>query len=78
MHNNLKSENIFAGIVSIAGLVVPEGETGEQLKANSPPGIPILAPEAVADQHWFLYTERSQCEAIVGDEEEILSAPGFN
>lgn len=78
LHNNLKAENIFAGIVSIAGLVVPEGEAGEQLKANFPPGIPILTPEAVADQHWFLYTEQAQCEAIVGDVEKILSAPGFN
>lgn len=74
LHDNLKADNIFAGIVSIAALVVPEGVDSEQFKAQFPAGVPLVTPDAVADQHWSLYANRAQCEGSVGDAEKALRA----
>jgi len=63
LYQDLKPDGIYAGIVSIAGIVVQRGkETG-----RSPNGLPLVAAQDVADAHWRLYTERNTPEAIVGD-----------
>lgn len=77
LHSTLKADNIFAGIISIAGLVIPAGEAGEPLKANFPPGIPVISADVVADAHWALYIERTSPERIVGDAKELKTSPGL-
>lgn len=78
LHNNLKAENIYVGIVSIAAMVATDDEAGKLAAANFPPGLPVITAYQVADQHWAMYTDREKCEAIVGDAEAILSLPGFD
>lgn len=77
LHNNLKAAHIYTGIVSIAAMVVADGQAGEEIAAKFPPGLPVVTAEQVADQHWTLYTKRDKCEATVGDVQGILSVPGF-
>lgn len=73
LHQDLKADGIYAGIVSVAGLVVPRGEeTGE-----SPTGLPLVAAQDVADAHWRLYEERATIEAIVGDGARIKAMAGL-
>ena len=76
LHNNLKADNIYVGIVSIAALVTSD-QTGDSNAGNFPPGLPIISAEEVAAQHWHMFNSRSTCEAIVGDAEAILALPGF-
>jgi NADP-dependent 3-hydroxy acid dehydrogenase YdfG len=71
LHNNLKGDNIYAGIVSIAGLVAPTDEAGKKRVENFPPGLPVITAQEVADQHWALYTKRDKCETIIGDLEKL-------
>jgi NAD(P)-dependent dehydrogenase (short-subunit alcohol dehydrogenase family) len=73
LHNNLKAESIYAGIVSIAAFV---SRDGQEMPAGFPPGLPVVSAQEVAAQHWQLYTERKGYEAIVGDEEGILAILG--
>jgi short-subunit dehydrogenase len=67
LYQDLKADGIYAGIVSIAGLVVERG----QENAPSPTGLPLVVAQDVADLHWQLFTQRDQPEAIAGDIEVI-------
>lgn len=77
LHNNLKDDNIYAGIVSIAALVASADEAGKKIAESFPPGLPVITAEDVANQHWALYTTRDKAEAIVGDFDALLTVPGF-
>jgi NADP-dependent 3-hydroxy acid dehydrogenase YdfG len=73
LNQDLKVDGIYAGIVSVAGLVVPKGqETGP-----SPSGLPLMTAGDVADAHWRLYTERAPIEAFVGDAAKIKAIAGL-
>lgn len=73
LHQDLKADGVYAGIVSVAGLVVPRG----QEHGESPTGLPLVAAQDVADAHWRLYAERSPIEAIVGDGAKIKAMSGL-
>lgn len=73
LHDNLKSDGIYAGIVSIAALVTSDDPANAATAANFPPGLPVISADDVADQHWALYTTRDQCEAFVGNVDAILA-----
>jgi NADP-dependent 3-hydroxy acid dehydrogenase YdfG len=73
LYQDLKADGIYAGIVSIAGLVVQRG----QEHGPSPSGLPLVAAQDVADAHWRLFTERNTPEVIVGDMKKILTLSGF-
>lgn len=75
LHDNLKADNIYTGIVSIAAMVAAE-QPHADVAANFPVGLPIISADEVADQHWAMYSNRDTCEAVVGDAEAILSLLG--
>jgi hypothetical protein len=53
---------IFAGIISVAGLVVPQGGVGLLPKEFQGLPIPTVSATAVADLHWQMYTKRDRRE----------------
>jgi NADP-dependent 3-hydroxy acid dehydrogenase YdfG len=63
LNQEFAGNGIYAGIVSIAGLVVQRGEEG----GRSPKGLELIAAQDIADLHWELYTRRDRVEAIIGD-----------
>jgi short-subunit dehydrogenase len=64
LFQDLAADGVYAGIVAIAGLVVPRG--GDAAAMSGGP-MPVVTAEAVAERHWELYTRRETPEAIVGD-----------
>jgi short-subunit dehydrogenase len=72
LHDNLKSDGIYTGIVSIAALVTSEDPASAAIAANFPAGLPIISADEVAEKHWELYTKRDSCEAFVGNVDAIL------
>lgn len=73
LNQGLAKDNIYAGIVSIAGLVVAK----EQAGGLSQSGLPLLAADAIAELHWDLYTRRDRIEAIAGDLNILRTRAGF-
>jgi NADP-dependent 3-hydroxy acid dehydrogenase YdfG len=54
----LKSEGVYVGEVTIAGLVKGTGPDS--------PGVPVLEPSTIADAFWRLYKGREETRARVG------------
>jgi NAD(P)-dependent dehydrogenase (short-subunit alcohol dehydrogenase family) len=73
LYQDLQPDGIYAGIVSIAGLVVQRGEEGRP----SPTGLPLVSAQDVADAHWRLYTQRDTPETFVGDSKRIAALAGY-
>jgi len=72
LNQELMPKGIYAGIVAIPGLIVPR----EQAGGTSPKGLPLIAPEEVADAHWNLYNRRHPIEAFAGDVNALLKLGG--
>lgn len=49
LHNKLKEENVYVGVLTVTGVIAP----GEKCD-----------PELLADDFWQMYTERGECEKI--------------
>ncbi|WP_134091090.1 SDR family oxidoreductase [Olivibacter sp. XZL3] len=73
LHQDLKTDGIYAGIVMVAGWVVEKGQE-HQDKGD---GISLVFPEDVAEKHWQLFNERNTIEAIVGDPTPIQKFAGL-
>jgi short-subunit dehydrogenase len=63
LNRELAPEGIHAGMVLVAGFVVPRG----QEQGRHPSGFSLVTPEDVAEQHWDLHTKRDRVTAFVGD-----------
>ncbi len=77
LNKELAPENIFAGIVSIAGMVYSGDEPDPQFVSQFPKGMPFVAAKDVAEAHWQLHTSQNKCEVIVGDFEAAYAVPEF-
>jgi NADP-dependent 3-hydroxy acid dehydrogenase YdfG len=79
LNQELAADGVYAGIVSIAGLVVPLGQDGGVSPGGFgfPPGLSLVSAEAVAQTHWDLYVKRDRVEAFVGDPEVIRKIAGL-
>lgn len=69
LNQEFRGDGIYAGIVSVAGLVIQEGDDPEHLKGR---GLPSVTAQSVAKLHWDLYTGRDRIEAFAGDIEPLL------
>lgn len=67
LHKDLASDNIFAGIVSIAALVYNGDKPNEELLKHFPVGMPTISAEEVAETHWKMHLDQGENEIIVGD-----------
>jgi NADP-dependent 3-hydroxy acid dehydrogenase YdfG len=72
LNQELAPQGIYAGIVSVAGLVVQEGQT-DTLAGH---GLPPVTAKEVAQVHWDLYTRRDKAEAFAGDIQALLKMLG--
>ena len=77
LHSDLVADGVFAGIVSIAAVVVPGNDAEIEYAAQFPPGMPLIRAREVADLHWDLHLERDRCEVFAGDPERFLGVPGI-
>jgi len=77
LHRDVSDDGVFAGLVAIAGVVVPSGYEDAPNAVYFPPDVPRIKAEDIADLHWRLHTERSNCEATIGDAERLYAIPGF-
>lgn len=77
LNKDLAGDNIFAGIVGIAGVVYNGDEPDAAVKVHLPEGIPFVAAKEVAEAHWQLHTRRKNVETFVGDVDKLYSMPGF-
>ncbi|RLJ72488.1 hypothetical protein, partial [Pedobacter alluvionis] len=66
LNNDLSAENIFAGIVSIGGLVYNTGEPDQELLKHFPQGTPAISSREVAETHWKMHFEKKENEIILG------------
>lgn len=73
LNEDLAVDGVYAGIVSVAGLVVQEGQHDDAFSGR---GLPVVTAQAVAQIHWDLYTRRDKIEAFAGDIEAILKLSG--
>jgi len=78
LHNDLMIDGVFAGIVSIAAVVVPGSDAEIEYAAQFPPGMPLIRAREVADLHWDLHIGRDRCEIFAGDTERFLRVPGIH
>ncbi len=65
LNSDLSAENIFAGIVSIGGLVYNKDEPDQELLKHFPPGMPTISSKEVAEAHWNMHVEKRECEIIL-------------
>jgi short-subunit dehydrogenase len=72
LNEDLKDENIYAGIVLIAGNVVTHEDHSAEPHSFL---IPVFAEE-VADKHWQLYSRQQEVELIAGDPRPIMKIAG--
>lgn len=77
LNRDVAADGVFAGIVAIAGLVVPSGHDDAPNAAYFPPEVPRIKAEEIADLHWRLHIERNNCEATIGNVDRIFAIPGF-
>ena len=77
LNRDVSADGVYAGIVSIAGLIVNIGQTEAANAAYFPAAVPRIKAEAVADLHWRLHSERTDCEVIIGDAERLYAIPGI-
>lgn len=73
LNKDLAADGIYAGVVAIAGMVVPVGQAPDPARA----AFPNIHAEDVAAQHWRMHQARDLCEATVGDVERLYAVPGF-
>ncbi|MFF5383675.1 SDR family oxidoreductase [Pedobacter suwonensis] len=66
LNNDLSAENIFAGIVSIGGLVYNTSEPDQELLKHFPQGMPAISSREVAETHWKMHSEKKENEMILG------------
>ena len=72
LNKDLKSENIFAGIVLIAGTVFSGNELDREILKHFPEGMPFINAKDVAEAHWKMHSNREESEVIVGDMENCI------
>lgn len=77
LNRDVSTDGIYAGIISIAGIIVNIGQAEAGNAAHFPLAVPRIKAEEVADLHWRLHSERTECEVIIGDAERIFAIPGF-
>jgi NADP-dependent 3-hydroxy acid dehydrogenase YdfG len=75
LHKDLAPTGVYAGMVSIAGLVVPPGKDLAEAASDFPPGIPLLDAADVAELHWNLHSDRQSPEVFAGDIKALLANP---
>lgn len=63
LNTELRPKKVFAGLVAISGLIVPQDQAG----GKSPHGLDLLAAEDVAELHFDMFTKRDRREAVIGD-----------
>lgn len=73
LNKALSPEGIYAGMVSIAGLIVRQGEENGPPPPGFPPGVPLVAAQDVADLIWDLHVRRDRVEAYAGDIDTLLA-----
>ncbi|MFG1350434.1 SDR family NAD(P)-dependent oxidoreductase [Xanthobacter autotrophicus] len=73
LNKDLAANGVHAGLVSVAGLVVPPGKTAADNASDFPPGIPLVAAEDVAELHWRMHRDRDQVEVFAGDIDVLLA-----
>jgi NADP-dependent 3-hydroxy acid dehydrogenase YdfG len=72
LNQELTPKGIHAGIVSIAGLVVQEGDENRP----NPKQLPLVTAQDIAEIHWNLYTKRDRAEVFAGDINRIMAMTG--
>ncbi|MGV6875809.1 SDR family NAD(P)-dependent oxidoreductase [Pseudochelatococcus sp. B33] len=77
LNRDVSADGVFAGMVAIAGIVVPCGQSEVGNADQYPPDIPRIKAEDIADLHWRLHTERRDSEPIIGDLQRVLAIPGI-
>lgn len=65
LNNDLSAENIFAGIVSIGGIVYNTDEPDPEILKFFPPGMPTVSSKEVAETHWKMHLEKRESEVIL-------------
>jgi short-subunit dehydrogenase len=73
LKKDLAVDGVHVGLVAIAGLVVPIGQSSAGNASDFPPGIPLVKAEDVAEQHWQLHLGQKEADVFVGDIEAILA-----
>ncbi len=73
LKKDLAVDGVHVGLVAIAGLVVPIGQSSADNASNFPPGIPLVKAEDVAEQHWQFHLGQKEADIFVGDIEAILA-----
>jgi NADP-dependent 3-hydroxy acid dehydrogenase YdfG len=73
LNKDLAADGVHAGIVSIAGLVVPPGKTVSENASDFPPGIPLVSAEDVAQFHWHMHRDKGTGEVFAGNIEALLA-----
>ncbi|AKD57180.1 SDR family NAD(P)-dependent oxidoreductase [Spirosoma radiotolerans] len=63
LHEDLRQDHIYVGIVSIGAIVVGEGLGS---KGDFPAHMPTIHVDEVAQTHWNLHTKREVVEIIIG------------
>jgi hypothetical protein len=77
LNRDLAESGIYAGLVAIAGLVIPIGQEGAGNSADFPDAVPRIRAADIANLHWALHTDRSRVEATIGDAESLYAIPRF-
>ncbi len=71
LHNDLKKDGIYVGMVLIAGLVDKGDGSLQEPKAPPPPTpqspMPLISAYSIAESFWDMYTKRDRTDHIVGD-----------
>ncbi len=67
LNKDLGSDNIFAGIVSIAAFVYNGEQPDPEAMKILPEGMPVISSKEVAEAHWQMHTKQNKHETIVGD-----------
>lgn len=77
LHKDLAADGIYAGIVSIAGLVLPPDQGEDRHSSRFPPGMPLMTAAEVAELHWELQVTRDRAEAFAGDIDALRAKSGL-
>ncbi|MGB5158390.1 SDR family NAD(P)-dependent oxidoreductase [Desulfobacterium sp. N47] len=71
LHNALRKDGIYAGMVLIAGIVDKGDGSLQPPKSPPPPSpqspMPIISAYSIAESFWDMYTKRDRIDQIVGD-----------
>ncbi len=73
LNKDLASENIFAGIISVAGIISKEGQDSSDDKKHFPKGVSIISSKDIAEAHWQMHINRHEYEIIFGDMDTLAA-----